>query len=65
VGQIPLLCGFYGIWLELAGHLSWLNLLEAVPFTYYKTRLARKHQVVWLMFLLSVLWLSEVLFGFG
>ena len=34
------------------------------PFTYFITRMKRKSQVVWLVFLLSVLSLSEVIVGF-
>lgn len=35
------------------------------PFTYMLTRLKRRRQVVWLVFLLSVLSLSEVIIGFS
>ena len=35
------------------------------PFTYFITRLKRRAQVVWLVFLLSVLSLSEVIIGFA
>ncbi len=35
------------------------------PFTYFLTRLARRRQVAWLVFLLSVLSLSEVIVGFA
>src|SRR3546814_6671089 len=34
------------------------------PFTYLLTRLRRRHQVLWLVLLLSVLSLSEVIIGF-
>jgi putative spermidine/putrescine transport system permease protein len=37
----------------------------AFPFTYMLTRLRRRRQVVWLVFLLSVLSLSEVIIGFS
>jgi putative spermidine/putrescine transport system permease protein len=37
----------------------------AFPFTYMLTRLRRRGQVVWLVFLLSVLSLSEVIIGFS
>lgn len=37
----------------------------AFPFTYVLTRLRRRRQVVWLVFLLSVLSLSEVIIGFS
>lgn len=37
----------------------------AFPFTYMLTRLKRRRQVVWLVFLLSVLSLSEVIIGFS
>jgi putative spermidine/putrescine transport system permease protein len=35
------------------------------PFTYMLTRLKRRRQVIWLVFLLSVLSLSEVIIGFS
>ena len=35
------------------------------PFTYFITRLRRRAQVVWLVFLMSVLSLSEVIVGFA
>jgi len=35
------------------------------PFTYFLTRLNRRAQVVWLVFILSVLSLSEVIMGFA
>jgi putative spermidine/putrescine transport system permease protein len=35
------------------------------PFTYLLTRLERRRQIVWLVFLLSVLSLSEVIVGFA
>jgi len=35
------------------------------PFTYLLTRLSRRAQVVWLVFILSVLSLSEVIMGFS
>ncbi len=35
------------------------------PFTYFITRMKRRSQVVWLVFLLSVLSLSEVIVGFS
>ena len=35
------------------------------PFTYMLTRLSRRRQVLWLVFLLSVLSLSEVIIGFS
>ena len=37
----------------------------AFPFTYMLTRMRRRRQVVWLVFLLSVLSLSEVIIGFS
>ncbi len=37
----------------------------AFPFTYLLTRLARRRQIAWLVFLLSVLSLSEVIVGFA
>lgn len=35
------------------------------PFTYFVTRLARRHQVLWLVFILAQLSLSEVLIAFS
>ncbi|PWC36265.1 ABC transporter permease [Azospirillum sp. TSO35-2] len=49
----------------LAAGVAVLSLLLAFPFTYILTRLRRRVQVVWLVFLLSVLSLSEVIIGFA
>ena len=37
----------------------------AFPFTYFITRMRRRTQVIWLVFLMSVLSLSEVIIGFA
>jgi putative spermidine/putrescine transport system permease protein len=39
--------------------------LLGFPFTYFLTRMRRRAQVIWLIFLLSVLSLSEVIIGFA
>ncbi len=42
-----------------------LCVAAGLPFTYFITRLRRRFQVVWLVFLLAVLSLSEVIIGFS
>lgn len=60
---------FFG---EILGFSLFVSALAALicvavgfPFTYMLTRLRRRRQVVWLVFLLSVLSLSEVIIGFS
>ncbi len=57
--------GILGFSIGLAALVAVVSVLLAFPFTYILTRMARRTQVVWLVFLLSVLSLSEVLIGFG
>jgi len=49
----------------LAAGVAVLSVALAFPFTFLLTRLRRRIQVVWLVFLLSVLSLSEVIIGFA
>lgn len=49
----------------LAAGVAVLSVALAFPFTYLLTRLRRRTQVLWLVFLLSVLSLSEVIIGFA
>jgi putative spermidine/putrescine transport system permease protein len=49
----------------LAAGVAVLSVALAFPFTFLLTRLRRRVQVVWLVFLLSVLSLSEVIIGFA
>ena len=51
--------------LYLAGLSAAVCVAIGFPFTYFITRLRRRTQVVWLVFLLSVLSLSEVIIGFS
>lgn len=51
--------------LELAGLVAVLAVGVAFPFTYRLARLSRAAQVRWLVFLLSILSLSEVIIGFA
>lgn len=60
---------FFG---EILGFSLFVSALAALicvalgfPFTYMLTRLRRRRQVVWLVFLLSILSLSEVIIGFA
>lgn len=53
-----------GISLLIAGLTALICVILGFPFTYLLTRLRRRHQVVWLVLLLSVLSLSEVIIGF-
>ncbi|MDP2699517.1 ABC transporter permease [Thalassospira sp.] len=57
--------GILGFSLGLAALVAVICVILAFPFTYMLTRQSRRVQVVWLVFLLSVLSLSEVLIGFG
>ncbi len=63
------LSAFFGDVLAFSLGLSALAAVICVglgfPFTYLLTRLTRRRQVVWLVFLLSVLSLSEVIVGFA
>ncbi len=49
----------------LAAGVAVLAVALAFPFTFLLTRLRRRIQVLWLVFLLSVLSLSEVIIGFS
>ncbi len=51
--------------LFIAGLSAVVCVSVGFPFTYFITRLHRRAQVVWLVFLLSVLSLSEVIVGFA
>lgn len=57
--------GILGFSIGLAALVAVVSVVLAFPFTYILTRMSRQAQVVWLVFLLSVLSLSEVLIGFG
>lgn len=54
-----------GFSLFVAGLAAVICVTLGFPFTYMLTRLRRRRQVVWLVFLLSVLSLSEVIIGFS
>jgi putative spermidine/putrescine transport system permease protein len=49
----------------LAGLAALVSVAIAFPFTYLLTRLGRRAQVWWLVFILAVLSLSEVIIGFS
>lgn len=49
----------------LAAGVAVVSVALAFPFTFLLTRLRRRTQVLWLVFLLSVLSLSEVIIGFA
>lgn len=51
--------------LYIAGLSAAVCVIIGFPFTYFITRLRRRAQVLWLVFLLSVLSLSEVIIGFS
>lgn len=51
--------------LFLSGLSAAVCVILGFPFTYFLTRMRRRVQVVWLIFLLSVLSLSEVIIGFA
>lgn len=53
-----------GISLLIAALTAVVCVAIGFPFTYLLTRLRRRHQVAWLVLLLSVLSLSEVIIGF-
>ena len=54
-----------GFSLGLAAAVALICVLLGFPFTYLLTRLARRWQVIWLVFILAVLSLSEVIIGFS
>jgi putative spermidine/putrescine transport system permease protein len=54
-----------GFSLFVSGLAAVVCITLGFPFTYMLTRLRRRRQVVWLVFLLSVLSLSEVIIGFS
>ena len=51
--------------LYIAALTAVISVLLGFPFTYFLTRLRRRTQVVWLVFILAVLSLSEVIIGFS
>lgn len=51
--------------LFLSGLSAAVCVAVGFPFTYFLTRMRRRVQVIWLVFLLSVLSLSEVIIGFA
>ena len=51
--------------LFLSGLSAAICVVLGFPFTYFLTRMRRRAQVIWLIFLLSVLSLSEVIIGFA
>lgn len=51
--------------LFIAGLSAAVCVTIGFPFTYFITRLRRRVQVIWMVFLLSVLSLSEVIIGFA
>lgn len=51
--------------LSVAGIVAVLAVALAFPFTYRLTRLPRRKQIPWLIFVLGVLALSEVIIGFS
>ena len=51
--------------LFLSGLSAAICVVLGFPFTYFITRMRRRTQVIWLIFLLSVLSLSEVIIGFA
>lgn len=57
--------GVLGFSLLLAGVVAVVAVALAFPFTFFLTRSPRRTQIVWLVFLLSVLSLSEVIIGFA
>ena len=54
-----------GFSLYLSGLAALLSVMVAFPFTYFLTRMPRRVQVRWLVFILAVLSLSEVIIGFS
>lgn len=56
--------GTLGFSLFVAGLTAVICILVGFPVTYFITRMPRRRQVVWMVFLLSVLSLSEVIIGF-
>jgi len=53
-----------GFSLFVAGLTAVICILVGFPVTYFITRMAHRRQVLWMVFLLSVLSLSEVIVGF-
>ena len=51
--------------LSVAGLSAAVCVAIGFPFTYFITRMRRRTQVIWLVFLMSVLSLSEVIIGFA
>ena len=49
----------------VSGFVAFACVVIGFPFTYFVTRLKRKHQVMWLVYILAQLSLSEVLIAFS
>ncbi len=54
---------FFSVFISAAAAV--ISVTVAFPFTYVLTRMARRHQVMLLVFMLAVLSLSEVIIGFS
>jgi putative spermidine/putrescine transport system permease protein len=54
-----------GFSILLAGFAAIIAVTIAFPFTYLLTRMRRRNQVPWLVFILAILSLSEVIIGFS
>jgi putative spermidine/putrescine transport system permease protein len=51
--------------IALSGFVAFACVVLGLPFTYFVTRLKRRHQVIWLVYILAQLSLSEVLIAFS
>lgn len=51
--------------LMVAGVAAVISVVVGFPFTYFLTRMRRRHQVMMLVFIMAVLSLSEVIIGFS
>lgn len=51
--------------ISLSAGVAFVCLLIGFPFTYFVTRLKRRGQIIWLVYILAQLSLSEVLIAFG
>ena len=49
----------------VSGFVAFACVVIGFPFTYFVTRLKRRHQVIWLVYILAQLSLSEVLIAFS
>jgi putative spermidine/putrescine transport system permease protein len=61
----PVFLRSMGFSLLLAAAVATVSVLLAFPFTYWITQMSRRAQVLWLVFLLTTLSLSEVLITFA